>query len=66
MSKVKLSFWSIETIKRVIRRLEQNGYLFAANYNRFKMDKTKWYSINYEKVGEFWEKEFNSNCIHME
>ncbi len=56
----QLPFWSAETIKRVIRRLEKAGYLLSANYNRFKMDKTKWYSINYEKVAELWEKETNS------
>ena len=30
------------------------------------MDKTKWYSINYEKVEEFWEKEIDSTGIHIE
>ena len=58
----QLPFWSAETIKRVIRRLEKNGYLLSANYNRFKMDKTKWYSINYEKVAELWEEETDSTC----
>ena len=57
----QLPFWSAETIKRVIRRLEKNGYLLSANYNRYKMDKTKWYSINYEKVAELWEEETDSS-----
>jgi len=48
----QLPFWSIETIKRIIRSLEKNGYLLSANYNRLKIDKTKWYTINYEKVAE--------------
>ena len=62
----QLSFWSADTIKRVIRRLEKVGYLFSANYNRSQMDKTKWYSINYEKVEAFWEKEIDSTGIHIE
>ena len=44
-------FWSVDTIKRAIRRLEDKGYIIAtASYNRMKMDKTKWYRINYEKL----------------
>ena len=56
----QLSFWSVETIKRIIRKLEKEGYLLSANYNRLKMDKTKWYSINYEKVSELWDEETDS------
>ncbi|WP_199880556.1 replication protein [Bacillus massiliglaciei] len=48
----QLPFLSAETIKRTIRGLEKNGYLLSANYNRLKLDKTKWYTINYEKLHE--------------
>jgi uncharacterized phage protein (TIGR02220 family) len=48
----QLPFWSESTIKRSIKSLEEQGYLLSANYNRLKMDKTKWYSINYEKLAE--------------
>ena len=44
-------FWSVDTIKRAIRRLEEKGYIIAtSSYNRMKMDKTKCYRINYEKL----------------
>ncbi len=56
----QLSFWSTETVKRVIKRLEKDGYLLSANYNRLKLDKTKWYSINYEKVAELGTEEIHS------
>ena len=49
---LQLPFWSERTIKRSIKSLEDQGYLLSANYNRLKMDKTKWYSINYEKLAE--------------
>src|SRR3954454_13506450 len=49
---LQLPFWSESTIKRSIKSLEDQGYLLSANYNRLKMDKTKWYSINYEKLAE--------------
>ncbi|NYF23632.1 conserved phage C-terminal domain-containing protein [Sporosarcina sp. JAI121] len=44
-------FWSVDTIKRAIRRLEDSGYIIStASYNRMKMDKTKWYRIDYTKL----------------
>ncbi|WP_042454643.1 conserved phage C-terminal domain-containing protein [Neobacillus dielmonensis] len=49
----QLPFWSVSTIKRTIRSLEMLGLLLSENYNRMKMDKTKWYSIDYEKLQEF-------------
>ncbi|WP_124069391.1 conserved phage C-terminal domain-containing protein [Filibacter tadaridae] len=44
-------FWSVDTIKRAIRRLEDSGYIIStASFNRTKMDKTKCYRINYEML----------------
>ena len=41
-------FWSTSTIRRIIGKLEREGLIVSGNYNRLKMDKTKWYRINYE------------------
>lgn len=43
-------FWSIMTIKRAVYSLEKQNLLYVGNYNKAKFDKTKWYSINYEKL----------------
>src|SRR5690625_418421 len=43
-------FWSKSTIIRILRRLEENGFIVTGNFNKIKIDNTKWYSINYEKV----------------
>lgn len=44
-------FWSVDTIKRAIRRLENSGYIIStASYNRLEMDEAKWYRINYTKL----------------
>ena len=44
-------FWSVDTIKRTIRKLENSGYIVStSSYNRMKMDKTKWYRIDYSKL----------------
>ncbi|MGF6950932.1 putative phage protein (TIGR02220 family) [Neobacillus sp. B4I6] len=48
----QLPFWSVSTIKRTIRSLEMMGLLLSNNWNEMKIDKTKWYSIDYEKVKE--------------
>ena len=49
---LQIPFYSEGTIKRVIQSLEKQGYLVSANYNRTKLDKTKWYTIDYEKLAE--------------
>lgn len=42
-------FWSNATIRRTIQRLEKLGILLSTSeYNRMKIDRTKWYTINYE------------------
>src|SRR6476469_758071 len=53
---LQMPFWSESTIKRTIKSLEDQGYLLSANFNRFKMDKTKWYTINYEKLDRLEDK----------
>lgn len=46
------SFWSESTLKRVFTSLENKGILIVGNFNRSKLDRTKWYSINYDRVYE--------------
>jgi|SRR5690625_884052 len=43
-------FWSESTIKRTIRSLEKQELLFTGNYNKLKIDNTKWYSIDYQSL----------------
>jgi uncharacterized phage protein (TIGR02220 family) len=43
-------FWSESTIKRTIHSLEKQGLVISGNWNRTKMDKTKWYTIHYEQL----------------
>ena len=43
-------FWSESTIKRTIRSLEKKGLIITGNFNKVKIDKTKWYTIDYEKL----------------
>jgi DnaD/phage-associated family protein len=45
-------FWSESTIRRIITKLEKQGFIITGNFNRSKIDKTKWYRINYEKLAQ--------------
>lgn len=44
-------FWSTDTIKRAIYKLEKSGYIISTTlYNDTKMNKTKSYRIYYPKL----------------
>ncbi len=45
-------FWSLRTIKTVIGNLEKTGLVLTGNYNAHSWDRTKWYSIDYDKIRE--------------
>jgi uncharacterized phage protein (TIGR02220 family) len=47
---LQFPFWSESTIKRTIHSLEDQGLIITGNWNHSKMDKTKWYTIDYERV----------------
>lgn len=48
----KQFFWikSETTIKKCFADLEKRGLLIAANYNKAKFDRTKWYRIDYDAL----------------
>lgn len=41
-------FWSISTIRRTITKLEKANLIINGNFNKMKIDNTKWYRINYD------------------
>lgn len=46
---VEFPFWSIKTIKRIVKRLEDQKFLISSSeFNKMKMDRTKWYRVNYD------------------
>ena len=58
-------YWSEKTIQRTFTRLENKGIVISANYNKMCIDKTKWYSIDFE-VLEDMIKAYDSNKISEE
>lgn len=45
-------YWSVDTLKRAVTSLEKYGIVISANYNSMKMDKKKWYRIDYKRLQE--------------
>lgn len=48
----QFQWMSTKTVQRHLNFLEENGFLITGNYNKAKFDKTKWYSIDYDKLDE--------------
>lgn len=49
----EFSFWSVKTVQRTIDNLEKSGLVVSTDkFNKMKMDKTKWYTIDYKKLSD--------------
>lgn len=46
----QFEFWSIRTIQRIAMNLEELGLVEVGHFNENKTDRTKWYTINYERL----------------
>lgn len=47
---VQFPFWSKNTIIRTIDSLEDIKLIISGSFNKLSKDRTKWYTINYEKL----------------
>ena len=43
-------FWSVRTLKRIFKSLEDEGLLIARKFNQDDWNHTKWYTIDYEAL----------------
>ena len=58
-------FWSFETVKRTIAKLEKLNLIETSEFNKNPYDRTKWYSINYdvlESLNKTQENPIGSKC----
>lgn len=46
-------FWSVRTVERLFTKLEDMGILISGNFNKLKMDRTKWYTIDYDALDTY-------------
>lgn len=54
-------FWSGRTIQRTITNLEKMKLVITGNYNKLKIDRTKWYRIDYKVLSALEESPFGQN-----
>lgn len=59
----EFDFLSIRTVERTLQKLEKDELLISKTFNKMKGDKTKWYTINYEKLLEVCEKNLSNKEI---
>ncbi len=52
----QMPFFSLKTIQRIIQNLKKDKWIFVEKLDKNKLNKTNWYSINYEKIHELKEK----------
>lgn len=57
----QFSWISENTIRNIFENLEKQGILLTANYNKLKLDRTKWYTIDYDHLA-FLTNAFTKNC----
>jgi len=57
--RVQFPFWTTRTIQNIVKRLRDSGLISTRNFNHSKMDRTLWYTINYDKL-----KELESRILH--
>lgn len=55
-------YFSESTIKRAVLHLEKLGILIVGTYNKMSQDKSKWYTIDYDRLSEIKES-FSSGQI---
>ena len=47
-------FWSVDAIRRIVKALVAAGVLLVDNHNKLKIDRTQWYSIDYQRLNDLW------------
>lgn len=52
----EFDFLSLRTVERTLKSLENDGLLICKTFNKMAGDKTKWYTIDYEKLLDVCEK----------
>ena len=61
--KNEFDFLSVRTVERTIQSLEKSGLLESACFNKMAGDKTKWYTINYDKLLEVCENKLSEKEV---
>lgn len=46
-------FWHYSTVNRTLKKLEESELIVTGVYNTWSADRTKWYSISYDRLTDF-------------
>lgn len=46
-------FWSARTINSIFLKLESLNLITSDNFNKLTLDRTKWYTINYQELNKY-------------
>lgn len=46
-------YWSIDQIKRIIKKLKDQGVIDISNFNKTEFDRTNWYSVSDEILSQY-------------
>lgn len=55
-------FWSNSTIKRIFKNLRDMKLIIVDNFNVYQMDRTLWYTINYEELAKITNANEDNNA----
>lgn len=53
-------FWSESTLRRIFTSIEKKELLIVGNFNKMGFDRTKWYSIDYDKLNEIADEQMKN------
>lgn len=56
-------FWSLSTIKRIVKNLESQKLIIVGNFNLSNIDRTKWYRVNHIKLIELESRLVQSDTL---
>lgn len=55
----QLGIWSAPKVKRMFLKMEKNKIVISSNkYNRFYVDRSKWYRIDYDRLNQMLTMQF--------
>lgn len=58
-------FWSRNTIRRILEKLEQLEIVIVGNFNDLSLDHTKWYRLDYEKLDEYHREKKKGKAVNF-
>jgi len=50
MKQEAFPFWSFQYLHRILTRLEKRGLISKSRFNKFRYDKTTWFTLNFEEI----------------